>query len=181
MRPVQLPCSLGRFWDKAERVRHRGRGWILSLTPCLLQLPRPAAPPTAPLGPARGNRGHWETPRITSPAPKRHNTRRFAPHSGPYTHATAPPKPRVALGCSLCSTFWCKTLFFGAPFTVPSRRSYFGAFQHYHGLNPGSLARRVGWGARTAPGPPVLISAAVMGSNAIFPGGCHGSPREVTK
>lgn len=39
----------------------------------------------------------------------------------------------------------------------------------------------VGWGARTAAAAPGLISAAVMGSNAIFPGGCHGSPREVTK
>lgn len=31
------------------------------------------------------------------------------------------------------------------------------------------------------PALPLLISAAAMCSNAIFPGGCHGSLREVTK
>lgn len=92
MRSAQLPCSLGSFWDKAERVRPRGRGRILSLPPCLLQLPLPAAPPAARLGPAGGNRGHEESPRITSAAPKRHNTRRSAPDSGPYTQATALPR-----------------------------------------------------------------------------------------
>lgn len=128
MRPVQLPCSLGRFWDKAERVRHRGRGWILSLTPCLLQLPRPAAPPTAPLGPARGNRGHWETPRITSPAPKRHNTRRFAPHSGPYTHATAPPQTPSGFGVQLVQHLLVQNTLFWGTLYCPIQAELFWGF-----------------------------------------------------
>lgn len=180
MRPVQLPCSLGRFWDKAERVRHRGRGRILSLTPCS-SFPGPRHLPrlgwAQPEGTGRPQESPHQSQSDTTPAD-------LPPTAGPTPRQQPSPEPRVALGYSLCThsapaaPLRAKHLFFFGSLVYPIQMELFWDSS----AEPRVTGPGVGWGARTTPGPPVLlISAAVMGSNAIFPGGCHGSPREVTK
>lgn len=179
MRPVQLPCSLGTFWDKAERVRHRGRGRILPLAPCLLQLPRPAAPPTLSLGDPRNH--------LTSPKTTQH-PQIFPPQRALHPGNSSPPPPNLEWLWGAARSpilpqqhLLVQNTLFGGTLHCAIQAELFWGSSALPWAEPRIRGPRVGWGAHTAPGPPVLISAAVMGSNAIFPGGCHGSTREVTK
>lgn len=161
--------------------------------------PCPTPPPAAPAleppgvlwGPARGDTGRpqgWSgqppndvTPPVLSP-----------PHGVPYTQALAskPPHLRVGSGCThhTPAGAWEQCVWgggggrgWGAPSAIPSRPVISGLLGITR-LDPESPRRGTGWGLPLPPALPApYLGSRVLGSNAIFPGGCHGSLREVTK
>lgn len=148
-------------------------------------MPAPASPARGTshgsFGPSQREQGALGDPKNHLTRPKTTQYPQICPPQWALHPRNSPPQTPSGFGVQLVQHLLVQNTLFWGTLYCPIQAELFWGFSALPWAEPRITGPGVGWGARTAPGPPVLISAAVMGSNAIFPGGCHGSPREVTK